>query len=103
MKLNTPEYQPQQINLKPDYHVQFHNGEGVVGRLDFNGPGMTFEGEADESAKIFMNYLADSFKGRFELDDATIRKVFSGHGYVVTPHAFETARALLAAARGVGR
>ena len=35
-----------------------------VGALDFNGPEMKFEGQADESAKVFFYYLAKHFQER---------------------------------------
>ena len=48
----------------PNWHVLFHNDEMVVGKLDFNGPELKFEGDADASAKVFMDYLAQRFVGR---------------------------------------
>jgi hypothetical protein len=37
-----------------------------VGSLDFNGPGLRFEGDAEESAKVFIDWIATTFKGRLE-------------------------------------
>ena len=48
----------------PDWHVLFHNEEKVVGKLAFNGPELKFEGGADASAKIFIDYLAQKFVDR---------------------------------------
>lgn len=58
--------------LKPDYNITFHNNHDTsgagkqVGRLDFNGPEMVFEGDAAESAKVFIDWIAMAFKGRLE-------------------------------------
>lgn len=49
---------------KPDYNVTFTNGEKTIGRIDMNGDEMTFEGDADESAKKFMGFLAGCFAQR---------------------------------------
>jgi hypothetical protein len=54
------------VFLKPDYNITFSNDKGVVGKLDFNGPEMVFTGNAEESAKLFFNYIATSFKARLE-------------------------------------
>lgn len=59
-------------SIKPDYNITFHNnleagGSGTrVGRMDFNGPEFVFEGDAAESAKVFMDCVATAFKGRLE-------------------------------------
>lgn len=57
-------------NLKPNYNITFHrladngyNGE-AVGTLDFNGPELVFTGDANESAKTFINWVSITFKGR---------------------------------------
>lgn len=58
--------------LKPNYNITFHNNHDTsgagkqVGRLDFNGPEMVFEGDAAESAKVFIDWIATAFKGRLE-------------------------------------
>lgn len=57
-------------NPKPNYNITFHNSDdtGVaskqVGRLDFNGPELIFEGDAAESAKVFIDWIAKAFHGR---------------------------------------
>ena len=56
-------------NLKPNYNITFNrNDEGgtgkEVGKFDFNGPQMLFEGDAEESAKVFVDWVANTFKGR---------------------------------------
>lgn len=57
---------------KQNYSIKFHrtNENGFVlneiGCLDFNGPVMKFEGEMEESARVFFNYIADVFAGRLK-------------------------------------
>lgn len=55
------------VLAKPNYNISFH-GEGgkEIGKLDFNGPALVFTGNAEESAKVFADYLAKSFYGRIE-------------------------------------
>ena len=50
---------------KPNYAITFRNKDGLIGTLDFNGPAMKFEGEAEESAKIFFGYISSMFEKRF--------------------------------------
>jgi hypothetical protein len=52
--------------FKPNYNISFHNNGKEVGKLDFNGPAMVFTGDAEESAKVFIDWLAQSFAGRLE-------------------------------------
>jgi hypothetical protein len=59
------------FNIKPNYNISFHNnsegGTGKeVGKLDFNGPAMVFTGDAEESAKVFIDWVARNFHGRLE-------------------------------------
>ena len=66
-----PTGQLQIANIKPNYNITFHNnyegGTGKqVGKFDFNGPEMVFEGDAAESAKVFVDWVARSFHGRLE-------------------------------------
>jgi hypothetical protein len=49
---------------KPNYQIHFHKDHKVIGTLDFNGDKMVFIGEAEPSAKIFLDFLASSFKDR---------------------------------------
>jgi hypothetical protein len=72
-KLAVPESQHLSIgNLKPNYNIIFHRNNGgndlgkAVGTLDFNGPEMKFTGDAEESAKVFIDWIATAFKGRLE-------------------------------------
>lgn len=73
-KLTVPEGQGLSIaNIKPNYNITFHkpgkdgwsNGD-VIGGLDFNGPALKFEGNAEESAKVFIDWIATAFKGRLD-------------------------------------
>jgi hypothetical protein len=49
-------------NYKTPHNITFHNEENKeVGRLEFGGKGMFFTGNADESAKIFFEYLETMF------------------------------------------
>jgi hypothetical protein len=54
------------IEHKPNYTISFYKNEKQIGALDFNGPTMTFEGDAEESAKVFFDFVAKSFAGRLE-------------------------------------
>jgi len=64
---------------KPDYNITLNNmveGKQVqVGRLDFNGGVMKFEGNADQSAMLFMDSLASSFRGRLEAEHISAAKL----------------------------
>lgn len=51
---------------KPNYYISFHQDGKTVGALDFNGPEMTFEGDMDESCRLFLQFVAQSFKGRLD-------------------------------------
>lgn len=57
---------------KPDYNITLNNtvdGKQVqIGKLDFNGAIMKFDGNADASAIVFMDSLAQTFKGRLEAE-----------------------------------
>ena len=52
---------------KPNYNIIFHNENGEeVGVLDFNGPGLSFEGNAEESAIVFMTWVGKMFSKRLD-------------------------------------
>jgi hypothetical protein len=53
-------------NFKPNYNIAFHNNGQEIGKLDFNGPALVFTGDAEESAKVFIDWVARSFHGRLE-------------------------------------
>jgi len=72
-KLTVPADKPLSFaKPKPNYNITFHNNRDTgglgtqVGRMDFNGPEMVFEGDAAESAKVFIDWIAHAFKGRLE-------------------------------------
>jgi hypothetical protein len=51
----------------PKHNLMFHNAEGhEVGTMDFNGPGLSFEGVADESAIVFMDWISKVFQERLK-------------------------------------
>ena len=58
------------LNFKPNYSIYFHRGNTQVGMLDFNGPEMKFSGDMDESAILFIEVIATSFKARLEQERA---------------------------------
>ena len=41
----------------PSYNLYFQNETGTIGTLDWSSGKLVFEGNADESAKIFFEYL----------------------------------------------
>jgi len=61
-----PTGQLQVANFKPNYNLTFHRDGQEVGKFDFNGPEMIFEGDAAESAKVFIECVANAFRGRLE-------------------------------------
>ena len=62
---------------KPNHNIIFHNTNGEeVGVLDFNGPGLAFEGNAEESAIVFITWVGKMFKQR--LDDEYQRGLKEG-------------------------
>jgi len=54
------------LDSKPNYNISFHNNGQEIGKLDFNGPALVFTGDAEESAKVFIDWIARSFAGRLE-------------------------------------
>ena len=56
-----------QVNLPRSHNMTFHKDGVQIGELDFSGPRMTFTGDADESARIFFDWVAVYFAER--LDD----------------------------------
>lgn len=64
------------LDTKPNHNITFHNQDGKqIGVLDFNGPEMTFTGDADESAKVFFDLIARLFKARLDQERADERRV----------------------------
>jgi hypothetical protein len=64
---------------KPDYNITFQNtvdGKNVqVGKIDFNGGTMKFEGNFEESAVKFMDHLATNFNGRLKAEHVSAAKL----------------------------
>lgn len=60
--------------LKPNYAINFHDGAEVIGRFDFNGPKMTFEGDLHESVELFAKALSHWFDGRLKQERAAERE-----------------------------
>ena len=52
--------------FNPNYSMMFHRDGKTIGTLDFNGSQMTFSGDMEDSAKIFFEFIAGSFKNRLE-------------------------------------
>jgi hypothetical protein len=53
--------------MKPDYSMKFHNPDGeFIGKLDFNGWVMTFDGNAEESAIVFFHHVSQMFSKRLD-------------------------------------
>jgi hypothetical protein len=54
---------------KHNSNVSFYNQDGdEVGVLDFNGAHLSFEGNADESAIVFMDCISTVFQYRLQLE-----------------------------------
>ena len=54
-------------NFKPNYNISFHNHAGEkIGTLYFNTDKLVFIGDAEESAKVFIDFIAKSFAKRLE-------------------------------------
>jgi ribosomal protein S6E (S10) len=54
---------------KHNNKMSFYNQDGdEVGVLDFNGAHLTFEGNADESAIVFMDNISTVFQYRLQLE-----------------------------------
>jgi hypothetical protein len=54
-------------DTQPKYTIRFHNIDGdEVGIMDFNGPGLAFEGNAEESAIVFMTWISKVFQQRLK-------------------------------------
>lgn len=59
---------------KPNYNLKFFNADQEeVATLDFNGPGLAFEGIANEAAIVFINWIAEAFAGRLKEERNKVR------------------------------
>jgi hypothetical protein len=53
--------------FEPNHTILFFNKEHKeLGKLDFNGDKLKFEGDVEESAKVFFDFLLSSFNQRIE-------------------------------------
>ena len=59
---------------QPSYTVTFHREANVIGTLDFSGPKMTFSGEMEESAQLFIDHVANGFVTRLAKERAEERE-----------------------------
>ena len=66
---------------KVDYNITFQNtidGKPVqIGKIDFNGGMLKFEGNADASAMVFMDSLAVNFQGRLKAEHVSAAKLLT--------------------------
>ena len=70
-QLTVPTGQLYTFDSKPNYNITFHRNENggngkEVGKFDFNGPELVFTGDAAESAKVFIDWVARTFHGRLK-------------------------------------
>ena len=62
---NEPEYAIR--NTKPKHNITFNNADNVeIGTIDFKGSSLKFEGNAEESAIVFMNWVNKIFQARLK-------------------------------------
>jgi hypothetical protein len=65
----------------PDYNITFQNtvdGKQVqVGKLDFNGAMLKFEGNADQSAMLFIHSLTTTFRKRLDAEHVSAAKLLT--------------------------
>ena len=63
------------IKTVRNYSISFCNNNGTVGTLDFNGPQMKFEGNADESVDAFVRAFDHWFDERLKQEREACAKV----------------------------
>jgi hypothetical protein len=61
-------------NTVPNYNIEFHKDGKTIGTFDFNGPAMVFTGDAEESAKVFIDWVAQAFDRRLANERAAERQ-----------------------------
>lgn len=73
IEIQDPDYVGYSITpIKPNHSISFHSTQDngfiaqEIGRLDFNGPCLVFEGNAEESALVFIDYVAKHFEERLK-------------------------------------
>jgi hypothetical protein len=71
---------------KPDYNICFNNTvpdedgnskQVQIGKIDFNDGALKFEGNADQSAVVFMDSLATTFQGRLKAEHVSAAKLLT--------------------------
>jgi hypothetical protein len=71
---------------KPDYNICFNNSvpdeqgnmkQVQIGKIDFNGGMLKFEGNAEQSAVVFMDSLATTFQGRLKAEHVSAAKLLA--------------------------
>lgn len=66
---------------KPNYNITFQNtvdGKQVeIGKIDFNGGALKFEGNFEDSAVKFMDHLAGNFQGRLKAEHVSAAKLLT--------------------------
>lgn len=61
-------------NPEAQYTLSFHKEDKTIGVLDFKGDALKFTGEAEESAKVFIDWIAQGFHKRLEQERAAERE-----------------------------
>jgi hypothetical protein len=62
-------------SLKPNHNIIFHGPGGKeIGRFDFNGDELQFDGQADTSAQVFIEWARRAFNDRVLEDKRSILK-----------------------------
>ena len=60
---------------EPNHNIVFHGPNGKeVGRLDFNGEQVKFDGQADVSAEVFIEWVRKTFHTRVQADKGEVLK-----------------------------
>ena len=90
-------------NFKPNYNISFHNNGQEIGKLDFNGPALVFTGDAEESAKVFIDWIAGSFHGRLEEERKAEREACAKVADYYSMHDQDTPADIAAAIRARGQ
>lgn len=57
-----------------NYYITLYKDGAEIGRLDFNGHELVFTGDAEDSAKVFIDFVATSFKQRLADECAAERE-----------------------------
>lgn len=71
LNINAELYKPEKFTLmvhnpEAQYTLSFHKEGKQIGKLDFKGDALKFTGDAEESAKVFIDWIAQGFHKRLE-------------------------------------